>query len=282
MRRISRLLVGAGIASLLVAPALLAQTAAPDQTTGGCLATDWIGVMPNNPFTARRVSKSIMKSPNGTEKTMDTIEKIARDRDGRIRFEKHTRLPGDEEEVTLTTHEGESLRVTNQILKTSILIFDCSAGKTISILPGMHVAYIRENGSRPVPPEQKRPYTSPSWSLVGRNLPPNVSVQELGYREVEGVEARGLKVTTLGEEKDGDWSEKPVEIDETWDSVDLGATILQIQSSPKAGNERTVTLKNIRRGAPDPSLFEIPPAYKINPAPGELPSQRLDRDGIRH
>src|SRR5258706_341706 len=123
MPRISRLLVGSGIASLLVAPALLAQTAAPVKTTGSCLATDWIGVMPNNPFTAQRVSKSLMKSPNGTEKTMETIEKIARDRDGRIRFEKHTRLPGDEEEVTLTTHEGESLRVTNEILKTSILIF---------------------------------------------------------------------------------------------------------------------------------------------------------------
>jgi hypothetical protein len=84
-----------------------------------------------------------------------------------------------------------------------------------------------------------------------------------------------VHLTNLGTESDGDWNGKPVRITETWASDDLAATILEILSDPRKQTEAIVTLTktNIKREEPAHSLFEIPPGYKIDPTPDEMPFQ---------
>jgi hypothetical protein len=77
-------------------------------------------------------------------KTTELDEIIARDSAGRIRFEKHFVLPGDDETTTLTTREGGKIIVTNGLLKMSISIFDCSKGQIINLQPGMQIAWFKE------------------------------------------------------------------------------------------------------------------------------------------
>ncbi len=207
---------------------------------------------------------------------MELVEDVARDSAGRIRFEKHMQLPDDSEQVTLTTRDGGRLTPTKEMLKSSITIFDCPNGKTISIQPGLQIARVWQRGSASTSPQRSRPYSSPSSTLLGRKLPPEISVEDLGYKEVEGIQAHGIKVTHQGTEKDGEWNGKPVSIYETWASEDLAATILEIRITPKDGSESRSTLTNISRKEPEPSLFEIPPGYKMNPTAPEMPYQELD------
>jgi hypothetical protein len=56
---------------------------------------------------------------------------------------------------------------------------------------------------------------------------------------------------------------------ESWISDDLAETILQIVTNLKVKAETRIMLTDITRGEPDASLFEIPPDYKIGPAPEE-------------
>ncbi len=80
-----------------------------------------------------------------------------------------------------------------------------------------------------------------------------------------------MRLTNLGTESDGEWNGKPVRITETWASDDLAATLLEIRSDPRKQMEDITILTNIKREEPAHSLFEIPPGYKINPTPDEMP-----------
>lgn len=280
MLKFLRTLVLIGVSAVLITSTFSAQTTTPAQIARGCSANvsaiDYVGVALGNPFSAQRVTSSFMTSSDGSRKTMDLVEDVARDSSGRIRFQKHMRLPDESETMTLSNRDGEKFTPTKELLRISITIFDCLKGKTISIQPGLQIARVWERGSPSESPQRSRPYSSASATLLGKKLPPEISVEDLGYKEVEGIQAHGIKVTHLGTEKDGEWNGKPVDIYEGWASEDLAATILEIQITSKVSSESRRTLTNIRREEPEPSLFEIPPGYKINPSAVEMPYQELD------
>ena len=159
----------------------------------------------------------------------------------------------------------------------SILIFDCPSSTMVLIQPGMQIAHVTKLS----PPAAKSNRPPPPYSIRVTNLlsgkpQPDISVEDLGYREIEGISARGVRLTNLGTERDDDWKGKPVRITETWASDDLAATILEIHSDPRKQMEDIVTLTNIKREEPVHSLFEIPPGYKINPTPAEMPFQTAE------
>jgi hypothetical protein len=203
------------------------------------------------------------------------VEFVARDGDGRIRFEKHGgfRPAGDEEKVIMHTRDGGQIETTPEALGISILIFDCPDSMTIQIQPGMQIARVTKGVPAAGPNGPPRPYSTRVTNLLSGKPRPDISVEDLGYREIEGISARGVRLTELGTESDGDWKGKPVRITETWASDDLAVTILEIHSDPRKQMEDTMALTNIKREEPVHSLFEIPPGYKINPTPDEMPYQ---------
>jgi hypothetical protein len=95
----------------------------------------------------------------------------------------------------------------------------------------------------------------------------DVKTEELGNMFIEGVQARGKRVTTTipaGEIG----NDRPINIvDEGWYSPDLQMTILTKHSDPRSG-ETNFALKNINRSAPPPTLFEVPSDYTVNAGGG--------------
>ena len=85
----------------------------------------------------------------------------------------------------------------------------------------------------------------------------NLKRESLGTQVIEGVTAEGTRVTrtipagTIG-------NEKPLVITaETWRSAELQIVVLSKRSDPRFG-ETVYKLTDIRRGEPDPSLFQVP------------------------
>ncbi len=80
----------------------------------------------------------------------------------------------------------------------------------------------------------------------------NVSQKDLAHRSIEGVEARGLELWVPGVET------------QLWCSEELGSMILRKEiATPDRATRVQYKMTNIRREEPDPSLFMVPPDYKI-------------------
>lgn len=86
--------------------------------------------------------------------------------------------------------------------------------------------------------------------------------ESLGKQNIEGVEAEGKrKITTIPEGAIG--NERAIEIvSESWYSPELQTVVLSKRNDPTTG-ETTFRLTNIRRGAPDASLFQVPSDYTV-------------------
>jgi hypothetical protein len=95
----------------------------------------------------------------------------------------------------------------------------------------------------------------------------NVKTEELGNMFIEGIQARGKRLTTtIPAGQIG--NDRPINIvDERWYSPDLQMTIMTKHSDPRSG-ETNFALKNINRSAPPPTLFEVPSDYTVNAGGG--------------
>ncbi len=91
---------------------------------------------------------------------------------------------------------------------------------------------------------------------------PNNTVEDLGMMTVNGVPARGTRVTTvipagaIGNDREFR------SVDERWYSPDLDMLVKSVSTDPRFGTT-TREMTNISRTNPDRSLFEVPADYKI-------------------
>ncbi len=90
----------------------------------------------------------------------------------------------------------------------------------------------------------------------------NVNREQLGAKTINGLQAQGTRVTrTIPAGKIG--NDKPIEVvTERWYSTDLQAPLTTTHTDPMMGTV-TTNLTNINRAAPDASLFQVPPDYKV-------------------
>jgi hypothetical protein len=91
---------------------------------------------------------------------------------------------------------------------------------------------------------------------------PNHIEEDLGTATVNGVPARGTRITTvvpvgaIGNDKEFR------SVTERWFSPELNLLIKSVSTDPRFGTT-TYELTNISRQAPDPSLFQLPAGYNI-------------------
>lgn len=258
------------MASILIAPALVLAVPCHAQIQAGCIGINYVGVVSSNPFTAQYRTTSTTLSASGPPKTAVQRESVARDSQGRIRFEKHgiMRTADDRETVTLVNTDGKEFTATREELGTVIHIFDCAAGKSITLQPGLRIAKLKVDEGPASTGRREHAYSAPFIPGPDAKIPPNMTIDELGTREIQGVSVRGVRTTTLGTESDGGWKGKPVWETELWVSDELAAQLLKVDRDLRAGIESRSELIEIRREEPDPTLFEVPQDYQINP---ELP-----------
>jgi len=91
---------------------------------------------------------------------------------------------------------------------------------------------------------------------------PQVKRESFGKQTIEGVQTEGertLYTTPAGQIG----NERPIEVvSERWYSLELQTVVLSRRNDPRFG-ETVYRLTNIRRGEPDPSLFQVPADYTI-------------------
>jgi hypothetical protein len=252
--------------SVLMGMALFSSLPTPAQTPLGC-ALNYVGADLRNPFTAEYVTNSTTPDSDGRLKSVVMKENVARDSQSRIRFEKHgVGAPADDRKtITLQSSDGTPFTVTREEYGTLITISDCQ-GNVIQIQPGLRIASVRRIPTRKPrsTPPVRRPYSSSYLPSTGAKFPPSISNESLGFREIQGLQAIGVKTTTLGSESDGEWNGRPISETELWLSDDLCVQLLKISKDFRRKLESRSELLSIKRDEPDPTLFEIPRNYEIN------------------
>jgi hypothetical protein len=100
-------------------------------------------------------------------------------------------------------------------------------------------------------------------------------LDDLGTKNMEGVTVQGERRTqTIAAGEIGNDREIQI-VNERWYSPELQLEVMTRHSDPRSG-EQITSLVNIRRTAPDASLFQLPAAYTIS-EPKWMPTMVKDR-----
>jgi hypothetical protein len=233
----------------------------------GCGAFKFVRVEQNKPFMAQRTVTSVGYSSDRTNKTIQWTEHVARDSFGRIRFGQSEAFnpPDAIDRVLMSNHEIEKNVIPDYGSGPLVVIFDCFNGKSTVLEPGPQVAHVIQTCNT-LPPFQQssQPYARPVTMILSAKVPPNILIEDLGYKEVEGIMARGIRRTVLGTDKDGEWKGRAITVWESWMSDDLAITVLYVHSDLRKQTESRSSLTNIRRVEPESALFQIPPNYNVS------------------
>ncbi|MEI9815231.1 MAG: hypothetical protein WDO18_22425 [Acidobacteriota bacterium] len=180
-----------------------------------------------------QVPQVVLGAPfSGEEiRTGQTAVKIARDADGRTRVER----PGFVDITDPVASESIVLDVAKKIARRTKLqripVEPATPGERAVISSNMAGVLI-------TPPPQ--------------NGLPEITVEQLGTRTIQGVTVEGRRQTMPGTIAD---------VTETWISPELKMTILQIHKG--AGGESTVEIRNLSRQNPALELFQVPEGYTV-------------------
>lgn len=238
-----------------VSPAAHAQDRAMTNApafNGGVFVTP----VPGAPFSAVAEQTTVQVLKDGSSFQRKTSAVIARDSQGRIYNESREVLP------------ASSSRQPTVISKH---IYDPETRLNTFLNPYTHIARQR---ILPHPPSNEPP--SNWWVLDpgARTSNPNLKVQDLGSRVMDGIEVQGFRRTLTVPGKMSGTNRPIIVSDEIWYSEQLHINIVAEHSDPRTG-ELTVSVTQINVNEPDVELFAIPPDYKlVDMTPPDLELQK--------
>jgi hypothetical protein len=235
-------IMGALLGAVVCHP-LTAQLASPGNTAGSSNSHGVAGVIP---FTADEVTVTTQTLANGTKITHKRLEKLYRDSQGRLRRE-HFRAEAE------SVGQGDSPQ--------SVEINDPVAGAHYTLNPGDRTAQRREI-RRPTPSGVLHSPAASGNLAPAPPVPPRPTVEDLDTQVIEGLEARGERVTT-SIPAGADGNDQPMQITyERWYSEKARLTLLVITNDPRYG-ERVLHLSNLVLDEPPAELFQVPADYTV-------------------
>lgn len=194
------------------------------------------------PFSAVAVSETVQTLSDGSHVTRRRTARLYRDAEGRARIERgHDANRGQ----TFTLYEAVS---------GATYVVSARHRSVLELVPPAADASTRRAKvvTRESPPEDIR-------AIAGE------TIESLGTRVIEGVEAEGVRVTSQAPAKAGGQPGRVVY--ERWYSHELRRDVLIKCSDPRFG-EAVFRLTGINRAEPSPDLFAIPAGYKVGTAFG--------------
>ena len=222
------------------------------------------------PYTAGYKNMHVNILANGSTITTETTQVTALDTQGR-RYTSSTTVPASE----------------NQTARTTVTVFDPVERTTTSwSVPGKRASVLK----MPEPGVARTPCALPATTTAGttsavtsgvvgsvftssatatssptavRREPP--VVENLGTETIQGVEARGRRITTTTPAGTIGNNEPLVRTSETWTAIEPGFFGLMVRQStddPQFG-KTTKELTSFTQGEPDASLFQPPSEYEI-------------------
>ena len=204
----------------------------------------FITPIPNTPFSGVvNVERSVIQ-PNSSVLHWKTVREIRRDSHGRIHNEARALMPA-------SSHE------TPQLLR--IHLYDPQTRVSTIIFPREKTFRTQTLSHPPAAFPPGRRYSSTAGDGPQNDF---AQQEDLGLREMEGVQVHGiLETQTIPAESGANGKEITVK-DEYWYSDDLRINLLIKHDDPRTGTI-TMTVSKITRSEPNAAEFEIPEGYKL-------------------
>jgi hypothetical protein len=196
-----------------------------------------------SPYTADLVTVTTQTLADGTKITHKQLVKVFQDSQGRTRREYFD--PGVE--VVGPDDLPRAVRI--------------NAGAVVYTLRPRDRTAQREEVSRNPPSLSRTPGASAN-AAPARPAVPQPTREELGTQVIEGLEARGERITRIIPEG-AEGNDQPMRnISEYWWSVKPRLLLLSVTNDPRYG-ETVTRLTNLVLDEPSPDLFEVPPDYTL-------------------
>jgi hypothetical protein len=195
------------------------------------------------PFAGTIHVERTVVQPDGRVVRLKTIREVARDNEGRVYNVFRALVPA--------TFGG-----TPPIMR--IHFYDPETRNYTYLYPQQHT-YQTGTVNHPPADEPAELVASP----MGSNAPLNrfTKEEDLGTHPVEDVPAHGVRVIQTIPAASSGTGDEIVLTDEYWYSDDLHINVMVKHDDPRKGSI-TMTLMQVTRTEPDPSLFQIPEGYK--------------------
>ncbi len=255
------------------------QAAGPVTTMGvGMLGKAPGAPVQGAPYSATITNEYVQTLEDGTHITQTSNGNIARDSEGRTRQDASLPAIGNlsaadaphlvfiQDPVAQTAYTLNLTDKTAQkmpALPPNFSISDPVSGDSKFVMRmGTAVAGVAAGGPPPMGITMQR-------TIIANGDQSQVNTEDLGTQTMEGVQATGVRTTrTIPIGEIG--NDRPISIvTEVWTSPDLKTIVYSKRTDPRMG-EQTFQLTNIVRSEPDPSLFAIPPDFKIVEGPQNI------------
>ena len=197
------------------------------------------------PYTANGVTETTQTLGDGTHINHQETYTIYRDGDGRVRRE-----------------SGEQVWISDPVANVSYVLDtkeQTARRLSLSRTPAYTKMQVDEQAAKRKAETAAGPIWFSSGGMAGGVILKGgqATIEELGKQEMEGVEVDGTR-TTMAIPQGQIGNDRSMKIvHERWESAELHVTILVKHSDPMMG-DRVERLTNVRRGEPDPALFQVP------------------------
>jgi len=220
---------------------------------GGVMGPAVTGV----PYSADEIRENTQVLADGTRIHSENKVTVYRDSEGRIRRE----TPSSIEIWDPTTGAGyvldpKSLTYQKMQVRRMVRSVDGNTQVSTYVFSGGARAGAMEGSSLMVGPPPP-----PPPGMVTRMSTAQAKKEPLDARVIEGLNCEGERSTSTIE-TGAIGNDRPIStVVERWYSPDLQTTVMTTKSDPRMGTEQ-FRLVNVRRGDPDPSLFQLPAGYQ--------------------
>ncbi len=285
-----------GIGTILVATAYLASAQAPAQIT--IEQQDWSSraqdiqmrlkeLLANNkvmgvegfvmgspvtgaPYSADETRESTQTLGDGTHIHNESKVTVYRDGQGRIRREtdKDIQIWDPVAAVnyvldpkTMTYRKmgvHTMVRTSDGSVETSVHVFSSGPNSTVVAGGGITGQGISVKAGPIMPPDRAK---VPILEGITTAAAGPARKEVLGTRTIEGLNCQGERNTSTIE-AGAIGNDRPISsVSERWYSPELQVMVMTSRSDPRTGTDE-FRLSNVRRGEPDPSLFQVPASYQ--------------------
>jgi hypothetical protein len=221
--------------------------------TFGAPSPRGLAVVSGSPYSADEFTERVQTLADGTRITQNRfIKHVVRDSKGRMRTERlllTTAIIGPGDEATGPRY----IEIDDPVAGFAYVLDEVNKVA--------HRAEILRQGEQPAAVPKKREESGDASKAAGPR--PDVGPPEkLGFQTIEGVLAEGTRrITTWPLGSQG--NDRPIRItNETWFSPDLQMIVLSKTLNPLTG-DTLLTLRNISRTEPDPSVLQSPRGFTI-------------------
>jgi hypothetical protein len=223
------------------------------------------------------VEHTVFTQPDGTERKVNSGGLRARDSGGRTYGELVLNTNGASPKTNIDrTLEGVERK--GPAIHSMVSISNCHTGEDITIFPDLKNFFRVEPNSFHSSWRRNRD-TSLYDFLTSGTRPDNGTIEDLGFKEMEGVVVHGYRETITGTQNDGVWYGKIRWVMESWVSEDLVQVIQETIADFKNKTTMTTMLTGIKRDEPPETLFEIPSGFTAQrPADKKSPSANEPKD----